>query len=101
MSMHKILQQSLEMKKVCSKLVLKVLMVEQIRIWSVYKASVNAVEEQWRTTAKKSSHGSILVEIDVNLIFQRPRCGDGRMGAVSENCRRCILYRNTPEIKNL
>ncbi len=51
--------------------------------------------------AQKSSHGSVLAEIDVNYIFLRPRCGDGGMGAILEKCRHCFLYRNTPKIENL
>ncbi len=86
----------MKMKKVRSKLVLKVLMLEQkkerifiaemflkdckedptllgwiimgFQIWSV-----NAVEEKRRTTAQKISHNSVPTEIDVNFIFRRPR----------------------------
>ncbi len=38
------------------------------RIWSVHKVSVSAVEVKRRTTAQKSSHGSVPVKIDVNFI---------------------------------
>ncbi len=105
MSVHKILRQNLGMKKVCSRLVLKVLMPEQkkervfihyrniferlrggsnaswidhhewwvvgFRKWFVHKASVNAVNGEQRTMARKSSHGSVPVKIDGNFIFRR------------------------------
>ncbi len=59
------------------------------------------MEEERQTTAQKSSHGSVPVEVDTNFIFQCPRRDDGGMGVVSEKCRCCFLHRNTPEIKNM
>ncbi len=49
------------------------------------------MKEERRTTAQKSSHGSVTAEIDVNLIFLLPRRGDGKMCAISEKCRHCTL----------
>ncbi len=128
-SVHKILRQNLEMKKVRSKMVLKVLTLEQKRgrvfiaetflqnceadstllgriisgfqIWFVHKTSVNEVEGEWQTTSRGSSHGSVPAQINVNFIFRRPRNGDGGIGATQEKCSCCFLYRNAPYIENL
>ncbi len=62
-------------------------------IWSIHNASVNAVEEERRTMVQKSSHGSVPAEIDVNIIFRRLRCADGRMGAASEKCRHAFYIK--------
>ncbi len=69
------------------------------RIQSLHKASANAVEEEWRTMAQKSSRGTVPAEIDINFIFRCPRYGDGGMSAISKKCRHCFLYRNALEIK--
>ncbi len=69
------------------------------QIWSVHKVSVNAVEEKRQTMEQKSSHGTVPAEIDVNFIFQRPRRGDGGMGAMSEKCRLYFAYRKALEIE--
>ncbi len=61
---------------------------------------LNVVEEE-QIHSTKSSHGSVSAEIDVNFIFRHPRYGDGGIGAVSEKCRCCFLYRNAVEIENL
>ncbi len=71
------------------------------QLWSIHKMSINAVEEERRITAQKSSRGSVLAEIDVNFIFWHPRRGDGGIDVVSEKCRHCFLYRNVLEIENL
>ncbi len=59
-----------------------------------------SVSQCSRRGATKYSTNKLAAEIDVNFIFQRRKGGDGGMGATSEKCRCCFLYRNAPKIEN-
>ncbi len=56
-------------------------------------------DESWHKNARMAQ--SVPAEIVVSLIFRHPKCGDSGMGAVSEKCSCCFLYRNALEMEHV
>ncbi len=72
------------------------------QIWSIYKASVNAVKEERRITAQKRARMTRLLQKLVLILFFDD-CGTATVEWVSyqEKCICCFLYQNALEIENL